>query len=184
MALTCLLVFGEMKTIKLPGNPTKIALDEADKKKLEGLNKALSQSKSSKKSTYTSWARHFIHRVWSYVSIVALVVCLAEHIEDGLNQYVFPLAIRLAKGERFALAPIYLGSLCYRLDECVRNICEVHRVLTRSDPCWYCLPPTFSMGKIQITWCETISIWCCGDGWGGRDGEVSLTPDRPYQSRA
>lgn len=42
--------------------------------------------------------------------------------EDGLNPYVFPLAIRLAKGERLALASIYFGSLFYRLDECIKNI--------------------------------------------------------------
>lgn len=32
---------------------------------------------------------------------------------DNLNGYVFPLAILLAKGEKVALAPIYLGS-CMR----------------------------------------------------------------------
>lgn len=34
----------------------------------------------------------------------------------------FPLAVKLAKGERLALAPILLGSLIYRLDECVHNL--------------------------------------------------------------
>lgn len=42
--------------------------------------------------------------------------------EDSLNSYVFPLAIRLVKGERIVFAPIYLRSLFYRLDECVSNI--------------------------------------------------------------
>lgn len=32
----------------------------------------------------------------------------------------FPLAIKLAKGERLALASIFLGSFFYRLDECVK----------------------------------------------------------------
>lgn len=35
--------------------------------------------------------------------------------EDGLNSYVFLLAILLAKGEKLALAMIYLGSLYTRL---------------------------------------------------------------------
>lgn len=42
--------------------------------------------------------------------------------EDGINSFVFPLAIRLAKGEKIALGPIFLGSLFYRLDECVRSL--------------------------------------------------------------
>lgn len=40
--------------------------------------------------------------------------------EDGLNNYVFPLAILLAKGERLALTPTYLGSLYAR--QCIANI--------------------------------------------------------------
>lgn len=42
--------------------------------------------------------------------------------EDGLNPYVFPLAIRLGRGEKLALAPIFLGSLVRRLDESVENL--------------------------------------------------------------
>lgn len=42
--------------------------------------------------------------------------------KDDINYYVFPLAIRLAKGEKVALAPIFLGSLYYRLDECVQSL--------------------------------------------------------------
>lgn len=60
MVLTCLPVFGEVNTIKLPKDSMEITLDEADKKKLKALNKALSESKSSNKSMYASWARHFI----------------------------------------------------------------------------------------------------------------------------
>lgn len=43
-------------------------------------------------------------------------------LEDGPNPHVFPLTIRLARGERFALAPIYLGSLFCKMDECINNI--------------------------------------------------------------
>lgn len=35
---------------------------------------------------------------------------------DGLHQYVFPLSIQIAKGVRFALSPLYLGSLYAQLD--------------------------------------------------------------------
>lgn len=57
MALTCLPMFGAAKAIKLLEDSDEVALDEADKKKLEGLNKVLSKSKFSNKSTYASW--HF-----------------------------------------------------------------------------------------------------------------------------
>lgn len=57
MALTCLPVFGEVKTTKHP-DLEDIALNEADKKKLEALSNELSDSKSYNKSTYASWARH------------------------------------------------------------------------------------------------------------------------------
>ena len=36
--------------------------------------------------------------------------------EKGISPRFFHLAIRLARGERFALAPFYLGSLYWRLD--------------------------------------------------------------------
>lgn len=51
VALTCLVMFGEVKAIKLFEDSNEVALDEMDKKKLEALNKALSESKSSNKST-------------------------------------------------------------------------------------------------------------------------------------
>lgn len=39
-----------------------------------------------------------------------------------LNSYVYPLAVLLAKGEKLALAPVYLWSLFFRLDVCIKNI--------------------------------------------------------------
>lgn len=41
---------------------------------------------------------------------------------DGINPYVSPLAIRLVRGEKLAMTPIFLGSLFFRLDECVQNL--------------------------------------------------------------
>lgn len=46
VALTCLPIFWEAKPIKLPEEPEEITLDRIKKTKLEGLNKALSDSKS------------------------------------------------------------------------------------------------------------------------------------------
>lgn len=51
-ALTYLPMFGDTNAIY-------ITLDETDKKKLEALNNAYSGSKTSNKSTYTSWFRYF-----------------------------------------------------------------------------------------------------------------------------
>lgn len=47
---------------------------------------------------------------------------LSSGPEDSINAYVFPMAIRLARGEKVALAPIFLGSLFYRLNECVQTL--------------------------------------------------------------
>lgn len=47
--------------------------------------------------------------------------------EDSLSSYGFPIAIKLDKGERLALVPIYLGFLFYWLDECVDNIVRSNR---------------------------------------------------------
>lgn len=59
VALTCLLMFGEVKAIKIPRDYEEIVLEDTDKMKLEALNKSLSESKSSNKRTYASWVRHF-----------------------------------------------------------------------------------------------------------------------------
>lgn len=56
-ALTCLSIFAEVNTII--DDSGKIALDKADNKKLEVLNNALFESRSSNKSTYPSWVRNF-----------------------------------------------------------------------------------------------------------------------------
>lgn len=41
--------------------------------------------------------------------------------EYGNHLYVFPLTVKLAKGEQLSLVPIFLGSLFFRLDECIQN---------------------------------------------------------------
>lgn len=59
--------------------------------------------------------------------------------KDGLNHYVFPLAISLAKGENLVLASSYLGSLYAHLDECVGNVVKPmgrYNVVTHVDTCF------------------------------------------------
>lgn len=60
VALNGLPVFWQAKTIRLFEDPEEIVPDEADKKKLEALKNAFSNSKSSSKSMYALQARHFI----------------------------------------------------------------------------------------------------------------------------
>lgn len=60
VALNGLLVFWQAKTIRLFEDPEEVVPDEADKKKLEALKNAFSNSKSSSKSMYALQARHFI----------------------------------------------------------------------------------------------------------------------------
>lgn len=55
---------------------------------------------------------------------MVVVVRLPSGLENGLNSYVLPLTILLLKGERLALALIYLGSLSAHLDKCVANIAQ------------------------------------------------------------
>lgn len=46
--------------------------------------------------------------------------------KDDLNADVFPLAILLPKGEKLALASLYLRSLYERVDNCIENmVCSV-----------------------------------------------------------
>lgn len=84
----------------------------------------------SNKSTYTSWIRYFRRgeerRKW--VTVEALLsywlsqCILRSGVEDGINTYVFPLAIRLEKGKKLPLGPVYLEPLYARLDKCAKNI--------------------------------------------------------------
>lgn len=99
---------------------SKVILDEGDEARLIVLNEALSNSKAKGKSTYTtSSITYGVGRGEERGGARGHV--LLSGPEDGIHPYVFPLAIKLAKGERLALVPIFLGSLFYRLDECVQN---------------------------------------------------------------
>lgn len=56
----------------------------------------------------------------------SLSYCLSWHVlpsdlKDGLNSYIFLLAISIMRRVQFALFPLYFGSLYARLNECLGN---------------------------------------------------------------
>lgn len=58
----------------------------------------------------------------SISSLLTIIYILPSGMEDGLNQYIFPFATNIAKGAKFTLAHLYLGTLYASLDEYVQNI--------------------------------------------------------------
>lgn len=88
------------------------------------------ESKVKDKGTYISWVNYFTEGIWIKTEVVLEVMLafwlswyiLPSGPEDGIHPYVFFLAVKLAKGEKLSLAPIFLSSLFYRLDECVHNL--------------------------------------------------------------
>lgn len=46
----------------------------------------------------------------------------SSDLEDGIDAYVFPLAIRLVEEKKLPLGTLYLKSLYAQLDECANNI--------------------------------------------------------------
>lgn len=105
MVLIGLSLFSESRAIRMPGS-SDVALDAEGKVRLFLLNEALSGSKLKGKSTYTSWVTYFTQGTGAESDVVleAMFVfwlswyVLPSRPEDGINPYVFPLAIRLAKG--------------------------------------------------------------------------------------
>lgn len=91
--------------------------------------------RSSSKSTYGTWARFFDEGDNTGVTTSWIcshtVVCVPERPENGLNPFIFPLAILLVKGKKLALARLYLGLLYAHMDECVSNVvCSMGRMIT------------------------------------------------------
>lgn len=71
--------------------------------------------------------------------------------KDGLNSYVFYLAIRLAKAERLVIVLIYdLSSPFYRLGECIGNIGKVYTALSCGDSRRYCIHTTTLMRGLRL----------------------------------
>lgn len=122
-------VFGEVQAVSI-ADDSSVSLDVDGEIRLTLLNEALVASKHKGKSTYSTWVGFFTNgpgvasevRVEAMLSFWLSWYVLPSGPEDGLNAFVFPLAIRLARGEKIALAPIFLGSLFHRLDECVQSL--------------------------------------------------------------
>lgn len=111
----------------MPEGSDEVAMGVKRERRLGALNRAFSESKHNSKSTYSTWVQYFTQGAGakSEIEFDAMLAywlscnALPSGPEDGINHYIFPLAIRLARGEKLALAPVFLGSLSYRLDECV-----------------------------------------------------------------
>lgn len=71
--------------------------------------------------------------------LLVVAVILSRGQEDSINTYVFPLAIRLTKGKKLAIGPLYHWSLYAQMDECANNIfCfkGLYNVATHVDTCF------------------------------------------------
>lgn len=93
------------------------------------MNEVLSESKHKNKSTYTTWVTYFTHGTGARSEIVLeamLTYWLSWYVlpngpEDGINLYVFSVAIRRPK-ERNSLWRLFFlvrSFFFFRLDECV-----------------------------------------------------------------
>lgn len=113
--LTSLPIFGESRAIAMPGD-SEVQLDLESEIRLVLLNETLSDSKHKGKTTYNILVSYFTEGPGTASEVVLeamLAFWLSWYVlpsgpEDGINSYVFPLVIRLAKGEKVALAPIFL----------------------------------------------------------------------------
>lgn len=96
-------------------------------------------SRSSGKSTKLSWLCYLYEGKtagWMHgggtPSLLVIFVCLARWTDGRIHQFVFSLAIQVVKGGKPALAPLYLGTLCARLNKYVQNITKFIRKITES----------------------------------------------------
>lgn len=93
-----------------------------------GMTSAITMSKTSDKSTCSSWLRYFNEGegsqsglVWRPYFIFVVMVHAFECARGWLEHLCVSLDILFTKGEKLALALIYLGPLFLRLDGCVAN---------------------------------------------------------------
>lgn len=110
-------VFGETRAHKLHEETTEINLGAGGEKKLELARGPYLSPNLRTKSDFIYGARAKNNIEFE----VMLAFWLSWYVfpngpEDGLNSYMFPLAIGLARGHRLALAPLP-RSLFYCLDE-------------------------------------------------------------------
>lgn len=185
-------VFGEVEAIAI-SNDSSVKLDDEGEIRLSLLNEALVASKHKGKSTYNSWVSFFTSgpgeanevKVEAMLSFWLSWYVLPSGPEDGINAFVFPLAIRLARGEKVALAPIFLRSLFYRLDECIESLV---RSMGRYTVASYAqtaflqmfLWERFKSYSPQHTVFEASTMMTVED----ENGVVRYVPDKPEKMRA
>ncbi|XWS58908.1 hypothetical protein CRYUN_Cryun08bG0074800 [Craigia yunnanensis] len=94
-----------------------------------------SERDKSKVARFSNWIGLFFHKFHlkkgedsfpefsdhEYELEALLIIWLARYVfsrclDDGISPVVIPIAIKIAKGMRFSLAPFYLGSFYKRLD--------------------------------------------------------------------
>lgn len=103
--MTSLPLFGKVRITKLPDDVEEVGLDEEGKIKLEALNKALSDSKTSNNSSYASWVGILLMaRVGSDIEFEAM-------LSYWLSWYVLP------GSPEMALIPTFFYSLSGWLKE-------------------------------------------------------------------
>lgn len=104
--------------------------------------------------------------------------------EDGINAYVFPLAVRLARGKKLSLGPLYLGLLYARVDECVRNITSSmggYDVFTHVDSAFIQIFLWKRFGRIVLRPAEFDPVVITEEMVGGKS---KRTKRAPYMPRA
>lgn len=108
-------------------------------------------SRTSCKFTYESRIRYFDKEEGRESGLVAEALLSTGYLgsffgggsKDGINPFVFQMAILLEKGERLALEHLYLNLLYAILDECVNGIISSvgrYDVMTTRIPISYNFP--------------------------------------------
>lgn len=103
-----------------------------DEKKMESKSSSDESKYYANKGTCLSWAHYFEsgvgdtkkYQVKSMLAYRLSYLVFPYSPEDGLNNFVFALTVLLVKGDRLALAPLSLGFLFDRLDECTENMVQ------------------------------------------------------------
>lgn len=96
------------------------------------------------------------------------MVRASQRTEDELNPYVFLMTRLNSKGMTFTLAPLDLGSLYARLDECIGNITRTmgrYHVVTHAESIFL-----FLSGEVPINRPKTHRVSYGGQGGGDGDG--------------
>lgn len=112
-------VFGDVQAIAI-SDDSSTKLDDEGEIRLNLLNEALTTSKHKGKSTYNSWVSFFTKgsgaasevKAGAMLSFWLSWYVLSSGPEDGINAFVFPLAIRVARGKKQP-SRLYFSVLCF-----------------------------------------------------------------------